>query len=54
MFSREQSLLSATYKKSLLPATALSVFQVSMCVIELRISGHRGRRFRLIADAVSG
>jgi hypothetical protein len=34
MFSREHSLLSATYRKSLRPATARSVFQVSMWVTE--------------------
>lgn len=34
MFSREHSLLSATYRKSLLPATALSVSQVCTWVTE--------------------
>jgi hypothetical protein len=34
MFSREHSLESATYRKSARPATARSVFQVSMWVLE--------------------
>jgi hypothetical protein len=66
MFSREQSFESAQYRKSLRPATARSVFQVSMWVREslalpsayfrpswTAFQADRGRHFSVIVDGVS-